>query len=34
MQAYLQSEMFSKGIVGEVGPLLDAEPEIRIYEAH
>ena len=31
-ESYLKSEMFSKDIVGELGPLLDADPEIRIYE--
>ncbi len=33
-ESYLTSEMFSEDIVGELGPLLDADPEIRIYEAH
>ena len=33
-EAYLESDMFSNDIVGELGPLLDADPEIRIYEAH
>jgi len=33
-ESYLKSEMFSKDIVGELGPLLDADPEIRIYEVH
>ena len=33
-ESYLKSEMFSKDIVSELGPLLDADPEIRIYEAH
>ncbi len=33
-ESYLTSEMFSKDIVGELGPLLDADPEVRIYEAH
>ena len=33
-ESYLTSEMFSNDIVGELGPLLDADPEIRIYEAH
>ena len=33
-ESYLKSEMFSKDIVGELGPLLDADPEVRIYEAH
>lgn len=30
-EAYLTSEMFSKDIVSELGPLLDADPEISIY---
>lgn len=29
--AYLNSELFSKDIVGELGPLLAADPEVRIY---
>ena len=33
-ESYLTSDMFSNDIVGELGPLLDADPEIRIYEAH
>jgi len=33
-ESYLKSEMSSKDIVGELGPLLDADPEIRIYEVH
>ena len=33
-ESYLKSDMFSKDIVSELGPLLDADPEIRIYEAH
>ncbi len=32
-ESYLKSEMFSKDIVGELGPLLEADPEVRIYEA-
>jgi len=32
--AYLQSELFANDVVGELGSLLAAEPEIRIYEAH
>jgi len=32
-EAYLESDMFSNDVVGELGPLLDAPPEIRIYEA-
>lgn len=30
-KVYLSTELFSKDIVGELGPLLAAEPEIRIY---
>ncbi len=33
-ESYLQSDMFSNDIVRELGPLLDADPEVRIYEAH
>ena len=33
-ESYLKSDLFSKDIVGELGPLLDGDPEIRIYEAH
>jgi hypothetical protein len=29
---YLKSSLFSKDVVGELKPLLDGEPEIRIYE--
>lgn len=29
--AYLTSELFSKDIVGELGPLLAADPEVRVY---
>lgn len=29
--AYLQTSLFSKDIVGELGPLLSADPEVRIY---
>lgn len=28
---YLSTELFSKDIVGELGPLLAADPEVRIY---
>ena len=31
--AYLSTDLFSKDIVGELGPLLTAEPEVRIYSA-
>ena len=30
----LESDMFSNDIVSELGPLLDADPEVRIYDAH
>lgn len=33
-QAYLDSDIFAKDVVGELGPLLAADPEIRIYEAN
>ncbi len=33
-ESYLRSDLFSNDVVGELGPLLDADPEIRIYEAH
>ncbi len=32
-ESYLESDMFSNDIVGELGPLLDADPDVRIYEA-
>jgi hypothetical protein len=31
--AYLKSHLFSAHIVGALKPLLDAEPDIRIYKA-
>lgn len=33
-QGYLQSELFTKDVVGELGPLLAADPEVRIYKVH
>ena len=33
-ESYLKSDMFNKDVVTELGPLLDADPEIRMYEAH
>ncbi len=33
-EAYLKTDMFSNDVVSELGPLLDADPEIRVYEAH
>jgi len=31
-QAYLQSTLFTADVVGGLKPLLDADPEVRIYE--
>lgn len=31
-QAYLESELFTRDVVSELSPLLQAEPEIRIYD--
>jgi hypothetical protein len=31
--AYLKSRLFSSDVVGAVKPLLEAEPDIRIYKA-
>ena len=33
-QAYLASDIFTNDVVSELGPLLSADPEVRIYEAH
>ena len=30
--AYLATDLFTKDVVGELAPLLDAAPEVRIYE--
>ena len=30
--AYLKSDLFNNDVVGELGPLLAAEPEVRIYD--
>jgi hypothetical protein len=30
--AYLSSDLFTNDVVRELGPLLDAEPDIRLYE--
>ncbi len=30
---YLKSDIFNNDVVPELGPLLDADPEVRIYEA-
>lgn len=31
-QAYLSTDLFTQDVVGELGPLLQAEPEMRIYD--
>ncbi len=31
-EAYLESELFTRDVVTELSPLLQAEPEIRIYD--
>lgn len=31
-EAYLTSDIFTNDVVGELGPLLAADPEVRIYE--
>lgn len=31
-KAYLESDLFTKDVTGELGPLLKANPEVRIYE--
>ncbi len=33
-ESYLKSDLFSNDVVGELGPLLDADPDVRIYDAH
>ena len=30
--AYLSSDLFSNDVVGELGPLLAADPDVRIYD--
>ena len=30
-QAYLATEIFSKDVVGELAPLLEAEPKVSVY---
>ena len=30
--AYLASDLFTNDVVGELGPLLAADPDVRIYE--
>lgn len=31
-QAYLSTDLFTQDVVGELSPLLQGEPEIRIYD--
>ncbi|MER6526228.1 hypothetical protein [Streptomyces sp. NPDC001508] len=31
-RAYLDSELFTKDVVGELAPLLRAEPDVRLYD--
>ncbi len=33
-ESYLESDIFKNDVVGELGSLLDGDPEVRIYEAH
>ena len=33
-ESYLASDIFTNDVVSELDPLLDADPEVRIYEAH
>ncbi len=33
-KSYLESDLFTKDVVDALTPLLDAAPEVRIYEAH
>lgn len=32
--AYLRSALFTAGVVADLKPLLDADPEVRIYRSH
>lgn len=32
-RAYLSSDLFTKDVVGELKPLLSADPDVRVYEA-
>ncbi|WP_369199508.1 hypothetical protein [Streptomyces sp. PU-14G] len=32
-KAYLDSELFTRDVVGELAPLLRTEPDVRVYEA-
>ncbi len=31
-EAYLSSDLFTQDVVGELAPLLQADPEIRVYD--
>ncbi len=33
-QAYLDSDLFTKDVVVKLAPLLDADPEVRIYQTN
>lgn len=33
-QAYLKSDLFNKDVVRELGPLLAADPEVRVYTSN
>lgn len=33
-RAYLQSDLFTRDVVGGLSPLVTAAPEVRVYEAH
>ncbi len=33
-EAYTKSAIFNNDVVSELGPLLDADPDVRIYDAH
>ena len=33
-EAYLKTELFNRDVVSELKPLLEADPEVRIYEAN
>jgi hypothetical protein len=32
-KAYLTSELFTRDVVGALGPLVSAAPEVRVYDA-
>ncbi|MGW1842847.1 antibiotic biosynthesis monooxygenase [Streptomyces sp. NPDC001966] len=31
-EAYLESDLFTRDVVGELSPLLEANPEVRLYD--